>query len=341
MNSFRSLKKEVFAPSPPHYLVGWKGYPQVSIGPTLSLSGIEEGSFDMGLDDFVAVRANQLRTYQKKPVRAVDETALSIKPVDFDVKLKRVPNQLRPEGLTAIASSITPGETKVPGKVYSVIDSFDLKASQALMKLENYGFDYLVGALSTGNLGVKNQRKLVPTRWAITAVDSTLSKDLFLKIRGEKQVSDYELYKISHWDNHFWIVLAPWAWSFEMLEQWHKNPVISDYEYGRPKKDYADNITGAYYAARLEILRHLADRKRQAMAFVIRRIGGKYIYLVGVWHIREAVKRGLQNKPEKFSSLSSLEEKLRTELNWPEWKKKSSLWVYLSRQKKLNDYFQV
>ncbi|MBR9680769.1 MAG: hypothetical protein GOU98_03005 [Candidatus Altiarchaeota archaeon] len=337
-DSFRNLKKEILAPSPPNYMISWKGYPQVSIGPNLSLSGIHKKPYDLKLEEFVTIRANELRTYQKASIRQSEETALSINPVDFDVKLKHIPNRLSPHGFNAYATSITPGDTKIPEKIYSVVDSFDIKAQDSILKLEKYGFDYLVQILSTGNLGLKNQRKLVPTRWAITAVDSSLAKDLFLKIRNKDEIKNYELYKVNHWDNHFWIVLVPWGWGFEMLERWHEGDVIADFEYARLKKDYAKNITGAYYSARLEILRHLEKQKRQATCIVIRQIGNKYIYPVGVWHIREAVKQGLKNKPEKFSSLCDLEKRLNSELDWKTWKKKSTIWKTISTQKRLKDF---
>lgn len=343
MRSFREkgLKRDLEAPSPPHYLVSWKGYPQVAVGPNLSFRGIASNPFDMSLEEFVVNRANELRAFQIKGIRNQEEASLSVDPVLFGVKLKSLPRveRLSATGMNAPAESIIPEDgMKVPGRVYSIVDSYDMKAQEGLLRLERYGFDYLVQALSTGNLGLPVQRKMVPTRWAITAVDSALAREHFSRIRGKPQVQNFELYRVNHWDNRFWIVLAPWGWGFEMLERWHDGSVIVDREYGRLKKDYASNITGAYYSARLEVLKQLSGRNRQAAAIVIRQIGKNYIYPVGVWHVREAVKRALDKNPEKFSSTAELETRLMEEVDWPNWKAKSRMWRTLTEQSTLEHF---
>jgi hypothetical protein len=341
IRSFRdiSLRKEVEAPSPPHYQISWKNYPRVAVGPNLSLQGLRENPYGMKLEEFVAFTANQLRTYQMKGIRTSEETALSVKPVNFDVKIKSVfGGGTEPGGMIAAAEEIVPDEVNVPSKVYSLVDSFDLKAQEALMKIRDYGFDYMVQALSTGNLGIPTERKLVPTRWAITAVDSALAKDSFEKIRSAPQIEDFELYRNSHWDNHFLVVLAPWGWAFEMLERWYDGKIIGDGEYGRMKKDYASNITGAYYSARLEVLEKLVERKKCAACIVMRQIGDKYIYPVGVWHVREAVKEAMQNPPEKFGSLAELESRLGGLNDFANWKSRSELWKVISTQTKLSQF---
>ena len=213
MKKFKELKlkKEVEAPSPPNFLISWKSYPRVAIGPNLSLKGIPKDAYGLTLEEFVSVRANQLRTFQMKGIRTKEETALSVKPVNFDVKLKSITGQSSdPRGIVAMIDKITPGDVKVPGKIYSLVDNYDIKAKDALLKIKNYGFEYMVQTLSTGNLGIPTQRKLVPTRWAITAVDSILAKDYFVKIRSKPQLQNFELYQIEHWDNHFLIILLPW-----------------------------------------------------------------------------------------------------------------------------------
>lgn len=337
----KGLRQEMEAPSPPHFLVSWKGYPRVAVGPNLSFRGVVENPYDSSLEEFVLNRANELRAFQVKGIRNQEEASLSINPVLFGVKLKSMPRveRMSAAGLNAPAETIVPEDgIKVPGRVYSIVDSYDMKSQEAMLKLDRYGFDYLVQALSTGNLGLATQRKMVPTRWAITAVDSALAKENFSNIRGKPQIQNFELYKVTHWDNHFWVILAPWGWGFEMLERWHDGDIIVDREYGRLKKDYASNITGAYYSARLEILKQLSERRKQAAGIVIRQIGKNYIYPVGVWHVRESVKHALEKKPEKFSSLVDLEARLQEEVDWVHWKAESHMWRTLSKQSKLENF---
>lgn len=333
----RDVGRDVSGPSPPNYLISWKGYPRVSVGPSLSLGGLPDKAYEMGIEDFVSIRANELRTYQKRGIQTSEELALSTDPLQFDVKLKHKPaNRPNPHGLSGFAEKVETSDTpKVPGKVYSLVDSYDTKAKDALLELEDYGFEYMVQVLSTGNLGVRSQRKMVPTRWAITAVDSTLAREKFKKVRGKRQINDFEVYRAEHWDNHFLIILSPWGWGFEMLESWHGKDIIQDYEYGRLKKSYAKNITGAYYAARLEVLRHLEARGRVAAAIVLRQIGEKYVYPVGVWHIREAVKRALEGNPTRFSSLKELDSEVGL---GKDWKEKSFLWSMMTRQRRLDHF---
>jgi len=341
LNKFHSLgwKKDVEAPSPPHYMISWKNYPDVAIGPSLALGGLANNAYEMSLEDFITVRANELRTYQVKGIRNSEELALSTNTLQFDVRLKTTPKlfQLNPQGVSAPAESISTSETpKVPGKVYSLVDSHDIKAQSALMELEEFGFDYMVQVLSTGNLGLPTQRKMVPTRWAITAVDSSLAKSHFQKIRGKPQINNIEVYESHHWDNHFLVILVPWGWAFEMLESWYGGVPVHDHEYGRLKKDYAKNVTGAYYAARLEILKSLYERGRLATGIVIRWVGKKYVYPVGVWHIRDAVKRALAKSPKKFESFQEVE--MEYPLNWSKWKEQSVLWKMLTKQSKLSQF---
>ncbi|HDR53207.1 MAG TPA: hypothetical protein ENN60_00820 [archaeon] len=356
----RSLKpvqfrRELEAPSPPFYMVSWKGYPQVAVGPNLSVSGGVEaegngGGMNQTMDEFLVGMSSQVRPYQVRAIRSTEEAALSIEPVFVNAELK---HSLRIDEFdlgrtpTVLARTIRLEDTpKIPGKVFEIVDSTDLKAGEAVLDLSgHFGFDYAVRVLSTGNLGIPSERKLVPTRWAITAVDSVIAKDLFGTIRHHPEIPTYEIYEYSHWDNQFVILLVPWGWAFEMLEQWFSGSawgggIMQDHEYGRLKKDYASNITGAYYSARMEVLRHLAGRRKRATAIIFRRIGEGYVFPVGVWHVRECVKEALAGKPEKFGDLEGALARVGQKMgNWDSWRTRSVLLGMLKTQKRLGDYF--
>ena len=51
------------------------------------------------------------------------------------------------------------------------------------------------GLLSVGVLGLKKNKRLVPTRWSITATDDMLGKHLWKQVQQHKWIEDYEL----HW----------------------------------------------------------------------------------------------------------------------------------------------
>ena len=122
-------------------------------------------------------------------------------------------------------------------------------------------------------MGVKKNRKLVPTRHSITAIDDTLGKQLITNIKQYPTLDEYRLYSGVYFGNVYFILMFPEIWSYELFEMylpgavWNftgKIELMTDYEdyYGR--KGYASNCVGGYYTVKLAILEHLTQRKRQA-----------------------------------------------------------------------------
>ena len=68
---------------------------------------------------------------------------------------------------------------KLNPKIEKVFYDTDLKAADALRILSNNGMQeyQLSQLLSIGIMGLKHNRKLVPTKWSITATDDTIGKD--------------------------------------------------------------------------------------------------------------------------------------------------------------------
>lgn len=348
------VKRKVEAPSPPFFLISWKNYPNIATGPYLTFLDPEfyrsSKAMEIGMDELLRVRASSVRPFQIRNVREViEDGALSIKPIEMSAELKREPevkldfNFLGPS-VPAVKIELEE-EPKVPRKVWYYYESYDVKAEEAILALEDFGFDYLVQLLSTGSLGIKTQRKLVPTRWAITAVDSILSKKYFENVKKYEPVDEIEVYYGEHWDNRFVIILFPWDWCFEVMEKWLPGSawgqgIISDFEMGELKRDYASNVTGSYYAARLEILKFLEKRKRKAACLVLREVGPKYYFPVGVWHVRETVKMAMKNKPEKFQSWNEARETVNKLLKCDveEWEKRSKIIKIIKTQKTLLEY---
>jgi len=75
--------------------------------------------------------------------------------------------------------------------VQKVYYDTELKANDALIYLYENRFDenFLSRILSVGNVGLKINRKLVPTRWSITATDDALSKHLFNEVKKFNQMT--------------------------------------------------------------------------------------------------------------------------------------------------------
>jgi hypothetical protein len=198
-----------------------------------------------------------------------------------------------------------------------------------------------------GMVGLKKNRKLVPTKWSISATDSTISANLIKKIIAEnyQPVDLFEVYKYSHLDNHYSVVLIPFStWSFEMQEGWLDSKgnigMGSDFEDARGLNHYPQ-IAGAYFAGRLSIAEHLTKVKRKAAALVLREIHPQYIYPVGVWQIREGIREALKGPSREFENLENALSFAVSALSISknEWIRNSRICQCVKEQKRISEYF--
>ena len=206
------------------------------------------------------------------------------------------------------------GNSNIARKVDSIVDEIDLLANDAIKELKEgkIGEAHISRLLSTGLLGKEKSRKLVPTRWSITATDDMLSKNLWSKIRDYESIDKTLVYESTYLDNSFHIILTPGIWAYQMIETWtngslwtESDKVIkTDFEECKPKTDYATNVTGAYYAARLGVVESLDKIRKSASCLVWRDIGPGYWAPVGVWLIRETVRDAMKQQPKIFDSLN-------------------------------------
>ncbi|MGH9954001.1 MAG: hypothetical protein ACRD5J_20490, partial [Nitrososphaeraceae archaeon] len=163
--------------------------------------------------------------------------------------------------------------------------------------------------LSVGMLGLQKNRRLVPTRWSISATDDIISVSLIKNTVSYAQIDLFEVYKHSHLGNYYSIILIPDdVWSFEMKEVWFDNNgnlgMGVDFEDARGL-DHYPSIAGAYFAARLGVAEHLSQRRRKAAALVLREIHSDYVMPVGVWQIREGIRVALKNEKRQFESFEN------------------------------------
>lgn len=321
-------KRDIEGFSPPNLLVGEFGYPQVNIGP-ISTNEIRyarenpETWAKMGLDliDILKMRLNMLYAFQKvritKPssiINVLREMIISIKPIDIDVYLKKEPRiliklnaDIPPIGASGILDKVeVTGNPITTRKVEQAIEE-DVKTSIIVPELWKHGmnFYYIQRLLSAGLLGVRSRRRIVPTRWSITATDNILSNFFLKSIKSKKPVIEAALHYWEYLGNIYYIILIPNDfWAMEMFEIWlplsvwvkaSNNPVLihiyEDYD-GKPNK-----IDGGYMAIRYSVLEHLRKINRIASVIAIRIITPKYFAPVGSWQIRESVRLALQSKP--------------------------------------------
>ncbi len=89
----------------------------------------------------------------------------------------------------------------------------DLSADRAVLELSGgAGVDVytIIRAFSMGLLGgERRRRRLVPTRWAITAVDTIIGNDLLRRVRSMPWVTAHELYFTEYLWNRFAVLISP------------------------------------------------------------------------------------------------------------------------------------
>ncbi len=367
------------ASSPPGTFVSWTNYPKVSIAP-LANPGTQDNTelenpsawFGKTSQEIIEMRLQLIQPKismlvksaadPNKQLNEIQQAALSVKPVESEFILKTKPSTslsfndtVAPIGASADLSLMRLIENpKIPKKVDSFIDDKNTKALPAMTELYQDGLPvhYLSRILSAGTLGVQKNRKLTPTRWSITAIDSNVSQYLINEeVKHNTQINEFELYKESYLGNHFFVLLCPNTWSFEMLECWlpgagwaieeTKDPhIIVDFENYSGRTNYADNITGAYYAARLAVTEQLTKRKRQGTAIVFREITSDYSVPLGVWVIRETVRQALTKKPILFSDHKLALQYISTHLQVPiqKYLQVSTILSNFGKQKKISDF---
>lgn len=200
-------------------------------------------------------------------------------------------------------------------------------------------------------LGVKKKRKFVPTRFAITAIDSNLSEHFIEdKIKYFPQISDVRVFQSNYLENYYSIVLVPREWSYELLEVWKpgamwnidsKEPTfMSDFENYGGRTSYAENTAGGYYAVRIAVTEYLLREQKQATAIVFREIGDSGTPSLGVFKCRETARDALKKNPLSFGSLELAMKYLETKLTIPLkfWLKNSKLLDNAFHQKRLTDF---
>jgi len=329
-------------PSPPSLFVGRHGYPKVRAGPSASLSqgpdpylprnGDPAGLFGRPLEEVAARHASlvtggsSMRVSSKPSQNPVLEStqliAMSSRTVDVEMDFDRpvrigggpsfdtISNPLGPSGEVVRAEVVS--HATIPQKVRSIADETDLLAGEAMRELNRSGIGeaHISRILTSGLLGRERGRKLVPTRWGITATDDTLSRQAWDRVRDLPSLDKFTVFEATYLDNRFHVILTPGTWAFQMLEAWDKGSVWSeatkvmdDWEDLSPRNEYASSVTGAYYAARLAVLEHMESIGRSGACLVWRDIGPGYWAPVGVWLIRETVRAAMRGKPRTFDSM--------------------------------------
>jgi len=349
--------------SPPSIFVGSYNYPKVSVGPMVppihgdtSLLDSPEKWAGKSLEEIVNFRLNLVRGIQKISVNVTEgryienlqEVAMSSTPIDSDLEFHKSVSNISLDGESAPFGPI--GEIKSAKfssssstkSIEKIFYDKDLKSKDAILSLYNTGIDVsrIQKCLSIGMLG--KERKLVPTKWSITATDDIISKSLTEEILDYSLIDSCKVFSYEHLGNLFSVVLFPHRWIYEMIEAWYSNRILgfgSDHEDARGL-DHPPAIAGAYFAAKLAIVEYLSKNKIQSGAIILREIRPEYAIPVGVWQVREGIRAAMKKKPfiaDNFGHAISLASKMMS-VSKSEWLSHADIGK-LMRQKTISDFF--
>jgi hypothetical protein len=367
--------EDIAGASPPSVFVGRIGYPYVYAGPLVppvqedtSIYDLPEFWFGKSIDEIVGFRSMLIRgkhrvhvqKFEKagKIIEKTRELALAVKPVDVELILKKKPrgfilldDEVQPFGPSAPIRDLIVGNARWDHQIEKAYSDTDLRAAEAVLEL--YGRGVLVTkiqrAFSVGSFGLEKNRRFVPTRWSITAVDSIISKELMEKVKTFPEISEYRVYESRYLDNIFEVLMLPNAWSYEAIEAWYPGTVwnpsgrnvvmFSDWEGYEGRTTYAE-IGGCYYAARLAVCEQLVKEQRQATVIVLREAHPGYIMPVGVWQVRENVRNAVRQKPYIFNTLDEALKWVagRFQIPLQRWIMRSELLKNALFQKKITDF---
>ena len=358
--------------SPPEIFVGKWNYPNVYTG---ILSPMEHGQTSimsspelwherkLSIPSILSMRnkliygrtqSNIYKLNDKKFLSVMQEIAMTHKSVSTEFKLKK-PVSKNPEqdSRTPIIPKAAPIESvrlqenaPVKKKIDYLVSDGELKSAPALVEMHKSGIENssLIKILSAGLLGLTKNRKLVPTRWSITAVDDTLSKERLERIRYYQEISEFMVFTAEYLGNHYNFLLLPSKWSFEVIEISLNHPGIwHDYESFFPRKKYADSVTGAYYANRLALTEYLEKIKRQCSCLIIREIRPEYTAPLGVGILRQTSREAFSEPAKKFPTLKDALRDIQLKLKQPitNYTNKSKILAEHGKQKKITEFFSI
>ncbi len=350
--------------SPPSVFVGSYNYPKVAVGPMVppihgdtSLLDAPEHWLGKSLEEIVNYRLNLIRGIQKvsvidpsgRYIENLQEIAMAEKPTDSDIQFHKsttpiisLDGESAPFGPIGEIKSAKFSNSSPEKQIEKVFYDKDLKAQDAVLSLYNSGIEIskIQKCFSIGMMGKK--RKLVPTRWSITATDDIISKDLVDQILNYSLIDACKVFSFEHLGNLFSIILFPHRWIFEMIEAWYSHGILG---FGSDSEDarginHPPAIAGAYFAAKLAVAEYLVKNKIQSGVLILREIRPEYAIPVGVWQIREGIRAAMTQKPQEVSILDEAIDIAckKMSITKSEWMPKGSILKRI-KQMSLTDFF--
>lgn len=342
-----NVGKRLEGSSPPSVFIGAWDYPYVYAGPMLTPFHGNTSILDAPevwvakqktTEEIVNFRLNLIRGRQRVGIRDLDnrlieklqEISLADASIESEAEFRHHPRGISfsddhlPFGPSALIDKFYVGNCRWDSSLEKVYYDSDLKAADAVIWLYRRGlpFSRIQKAFSVGTMGIGKRRRLVPTRWSLTACDSILADSFLEEVRHYEMIEHYQVYEFYNLHNYFAVLLIPGAWQYEWLEAFvnvmeNEELIFSDCETNKGKKGYSC-VGGCYYSCKFALLEGLARERKQAGAIVFREAHKGYVPL-GVFNVRENVRAAMKQTPVQFDklkpALAHIEKSLRLPLS--------------------------
>jgi len=336
---------EIDGSSPPSVFVGSWNYPQVFAGPMIAPLHGDTMIMDQPeswlpekktQEEIIRYRLNLVRGKQKVKVTNLNDRfigklrdiALSSRSLESQAEFQQAPRGVTfspdhaPFGPSASLQRLDIEDSRWEQHLEKAYYDDDLRAAEAVARLHERGlpFSSIEKAFSLGCLGTGKRRRLVPTRWAITACDSALARRLLQNVRAYEPIDCCQVREFSSLNNYYAVLLLPTAWQYEWMEAFlhilgREELIFSDYENNGGKKGYS-RVGGCYYSCKMAVLDALAREKKQAGAIVLREAYPGYVPL-GVFNVRENVRNAMRQPGQEFESMKTALQYISARLELP------------------------
>lgn len=337
--------RELDGSTPPSVFIGSWNYPKVYAGPMIAPLQGDTAIMDTpeswipdnkSQEDIIGYRLNLVRGKQTNKITDLDnpfveklqEISLSSTSICSEAEFGSKPRGLSfneqhtPHGPSALIQKFDIETVKWDRELEKAYYDTDLKAADAVMHLhqEELPFSSIQKAFSVGTMGIGNNRRMVPTRWSITACDSTIGNNLLREVRNYDILETHRVYEFSSLNNYYAVLMLPMEWQFEWMEAFlhvmgREELIFSDYENNGGKKGYS-RVGGCYYTSKMAVLEELAMEKKQAAVIILREAYEGYIPL-GVFNVRENIRSAMNQPYREFEDMKTALSYISTNLRLP------------------------
>ncbi len=366
-----NVGRELDGSTPPSIFIGSWNYPKVYAGPMIAPLQGDTSIMDMPeswipnqktQEDIIGYRLSLVRGKQtvgiedlgNSFIEKLQEISLSSTSIESEAEFGSRPRGLSfsdetaPHGPSALIEKFDIESVKWDHQLEKVYYDTDFKAAEATIDLHSKGipFSSIQKAFSVGTMGIEKNRRLVPTRWSITACDTIIADNLLNEVKNYDLMDIYRVYEFSSLNNYYAVLLIPTEWQYEWMEAFlhvlgREELIFADHELNGGKKGYS-RVGGCYYTCKMAILEALAREKKQAGAIVLREAYNGYVPL-GVFNVRENVRSAMNEIPMEFEDMKTALSYIETKLKLPmeRFKETSTLLQDLirSRQMTLDNFF--